>query len=152
MSTSNRLISALFTALSGFGFFAIFLASGELGRDYWWETYLSALTGLVLSSLIFGFALPPVLRKLRLRQPWQWILVQALLAWLSAVIVLGLLNVTPMCVGQDNGDGTNNLTMCLIYTVLVSVVYTPVFVGMQAVSSMLGHWVMSQQMEKEGPI
>jgi hypothetical protein len=91
MSTSSRLISTLFTALPGFFFFILFLQSGWLGREYWWETYLVVLIVLLTSALVFGFILPIVFQKLRLGHPWIWILVQGLLSWTVALIMLGLL-------------------------------------------------------------
>jgi hypothetical protein len=145
MSTSIRLVSAFFTALPGFFFLILCLFSGWLGREYWWETYLTALIILLISSLLFGFALPTVFQKLRLRHPWTWVLAQGLLAWILALLVLGLLNLTPLCVGQNNGDGGNDLGMCIFMTLLSGIVYTPVFLGMQAVSALIGHWVLSSK-------
>jgi hypothetical protein len=146
MSISSRLISSFFTALPGFFFFILFLLSGWLGREYWWETYLAVLIVLLINSLLFGFILPTVFQKLRLRHPWIWILAQGLLAWALALFVLGLLNLTPLCVGQNNGDGNNDFAMCNFMTALSGIVYTPLYLGILAVSSLIGHWVL--QMNK----
>lgn len=142
MSTSNRLISAVFTALPGFGFLALFLAASLLGKDYWWETYLVVLVFLVIASLILGFALPPILSGTKLRKPWAWIAAQGFLSWGLALVALGLLNLTPLCVGQNNGDGRNDLFLCLLSTAASGIVYTPVYLTMLGMSAGIGQWIM----------
>jgi hypothetical protein len=149
MSTSSRLTSALFTALPGFFFYILFLQSGWLGREYWWGTYLVVLIVLLASSLFFGFMLPIVFQKLRLRYLWISILVQGFLSWTMALIVLGLLNLTPLCVGQNNGDGNNDVSMCMFMTVLSGIVYTPVYLIILAMSSLIGHWLLSLKIKSE---
>jgi hypothetical protein len=145
----NRLISASFTALPGFFFLILFLRSGWLGREYWWGTYLTVLIVLLAKSLLFGFVFPTAFQKLKVRHPWIWIVVQGLLAWAIALIVLELLNLTPLCVDQDNGDGNNDIGMCIFMTALSGIVYTPVYLGMLAVSSLIGHWMLSSKMKPE---
>jgi hypothetical protein len=142
MSTATRLISSFFSALPAFVFFAWFLRSGWIGREYWWETYMTVLIILILSSLLFGFAFPALFQKLRLHHPWLWILVQGLLAWTLALFVLGLLNLTPLCIGQDNGDGNNDFALCNLMTALSGLVYTPPYLGMLALSSLIGHGIL----------
>ena len=149
MSTASRLLSALFTVLPGFFLLLMFLLSGSIGRDYWWSTYLTVLIVLLSSSLFFGFVLPTVFQKFRLRYPCMWILVQGLLAWILTVLVLGFLNLTPLCVGQDNGDGNNDLGMCMFMTLLSGIVYVPLYFGMLAISSLLGHWLLSWKIKFE---
>src|ERR1041385_762780 len=149
MSTASRLVSAFFTMLPGSFLLLMFLLSGSIGRDYWWSTYLTVLIVLLSSSLFFGFVLPTVFQKFRLRYPWMWILVQGLLAWILAVLVLGFLNLTPLCVGQDNGDGNNDLGMCMFMTLLSGIIYVPLYFGMLAISSLLGHWLLSWKIKFE---
>lgn len=143
MSTSNRLISAVFTALPGLGFLALFLVASLLGKDYWWETYLAVLILLVIASLFLGFALPPILSGTKLRQPWMQVAISGLLAWALACLALGLLNMTPLCVGQYNGDGSNDLAMCIIATVASGIVYTPIYLTMLGASAGIGQWIMN---------
>ena len=145
MTTSSRLLSAFLTTLPGLFFFISFLRSGWIGREYWWRTYLTVLIVLLLSSLLFGFALPALFQKLRLRNPWIWIFSQGLLAWALAFFVLGLLNLTPWCVGQNNGDGNNDFAMCNLMTALSGAVYTPFYFVMLTVSSLIGHWVLQRK-------
>ena len=143
MSTLNRLLSAFFTALPGLFLFILFLSSSWHGRDYWWGTYTAVLLVLFMTSLVLGFALPEMFQKLRMRHPWQWILLQGLLAWLISLAVLWLLNLTPLCIGQNNGDGNNDLGMCMFMTVMSGIVYTPIYFGMLVVSSLMGHSILS---------
>jgi hypothetical protein len=145
VSTSTRLFSAFFTAMPGFIFSVLFLFSRWLGREYWGGTYLMVLVVLPIASLSFGFKLPNLFQKLRIRQAWIWILIQGLLAWIVALIVLGFLNLTPLCIGQDNGDGNNDIGMCFFMTALSGLVYTPLYLGMQTISALIGHWVIKYQ-------
>jgi hypothetical protein len=147
MSTSLRLVSAFFTGLPGFLFLFLFLVSDSFGRDYWWGTYTAVLIVLSLTSLLLGFALPTLFQKLRTRQPWFWIFIQGLLPWGMSLAILGLLNLTPLCVGQNNGDGNNDLGMCMFMTALSGIVYTPFYLGLLAVCAMFGHWILSPKLK-----
>jgi hypothetical protein len=150
MSTLNRFLSAAFTAIPACFFFILFLMSDWLGREYWWATYLVVLIVLLCSSLLFGFTLPSLFQKLRIGRPWIWIIVQGLLAWAIAFVFLGLLNLTPLCVGQDNGDGNNNLSMCVFMTALDGIIYTPLYLGLLAISAWIGYWMLSSQLKRSG--
>lgn len=112
MSLTHRITSAFFTALPGFYFFyqAVYVTSPS---EYYWKTDIVVVSVLLGSSLLFGFGLPPVLHLCRLRVPWAWIMVSGILAVLLAFFVLTFLNATPLCIGQDNGDGNNDLGMCM---------------------------------------
>lgn len=145
MSTSFRLASAFFTALPGFVFFLLFVLSSSLGRDYWWRTYVAVIIILCLTSILFGFGLQPVVERLKMCRPWAWIFLQGLLAWTIALVVLGLLNLTTLCVGQNNGDGNNDFGMCIFMTGLSGIVYTPIYLSILAASSLIGHWVLSSK-------
>jgi hypothetical protein len=75
-------------------------------------------------SLAIGSLLPGVLPKAwPLRSGW-WIAVQGTAAWVFALVVLGMVNLTPLCLGQDNGDGSNDLSLCVIQTALVGFFYS----------------------------
>ena len=147
MSTSLRLVSAFFTGSPGFLFFFLFLVSDSFGRDYWWATYTAVLIVLFLTSLLLGFALPTLFQKLRMRHPWLWIFIQGLLAWGTSLVILGLLNLTPLCVGQNNGDGNNDLGICMFMTAFSGIVYTPFYLGLLTVCAMLGHWILSSKLK-----
>jgi hypothetical protein len=76
-------------------------------------------------------------------------MLQGLLAWALALLVLGFLNMTPMCVGQNNGDGNNNFVMCMFMTALSGIVYAPVYLVVLAMSAFTGHWVLSAKIASE---
>jgi len=143
MSTPSRLVSSFFSALPGLVLFVLSLSASWFGRDYWWGTYTAVLLVLFMTSLVFGFALPEMFQKLRMRNPWQWILTQGLLSWLMSLAVLWLLNLTPLCIGQNNGDGNNDPGMCIFMTVMSGIIYTPLYLGLLAVSSLIGHAILS---------
>jgi hypothetical protein len=143
MSTANCLVSAFFTAMPGMFLFILFLSSDWFGRDYWWGTYTAVLLVLFMTSLVFGFALPVMFQRSRMSRPWQWILLQGVLAWILSLAVLWLLNLTPLCIGQNNGDGNNDLGMCMFMTVMSGIVYTPIYLGLLAASAAIGHGVLS---------
>jgi hypothetical protein len=140
MSTSNRLISSLFTAIPGFFILILLFATNLYGRDYWWETYLAVLIVLVIAGLGLGYLVPWVLQN---KFPtWLLIVISGIAAWVLALFVLGFLNMTPLCVGQNNGDGNNDLVMCMFMTALSAILYTPLYLGLVAASSLAGHWAL----------
>ena len=59
-----------------------------------------------------------------------------------ALFAMTLLNATPLCVGQDNGDGNNNLGMCMGYVVLAGIVFGAVYLFFLAISTLVGHRVI----------
>jgi len=79
-----------------------------------------------LSSLILGLMLPILLQGSKFNYPWLWVFIAGGLAWLVALAVLGILYFTPLCISQDKGDWINNIALCTMYTVLVSLVCSPV--------------------------
>ena len=68
----------------------------------------------------------------------RWLLLFGLLAWLTALACLALLNMTPLCIGQDNGDGINNLGLCTLYTLLAAVFYSPPVLLLEGMSRVPG--------------
>lgn len=123
MSLLPRILSAFFTAIPAAGFGALILIFHD--NDYYWPIYFIASASFLFVSLLLGFFLPPLLQRLRITRPWIWVLIQGFLAWAIAVVVLLCINVTPLCVGQDNGDGNNDLAICIVQTLLVTLVYSP---------------------------
>ncbi len=144
MSHTNRITSALFTALPSIYFLyqAIF---GIRSYEYFWKTYMVVASVLLGASLFFGFVLPPIFRLFHISAPWAPIVVGGLLAWLISMFVLILLNATTMCVGQDNGDGNNDLGMCMTYTFMVAVVFGSVYGFLLVLSGVAGHWIIKAQ-------
>lgn len=66
------------------------------------------------------------------------ILVSVIVGWLAAMLVNAILNITPLCVGRDNGDGINDLGMCLGYTLMYLLVYTPMVAIIGAGCAIIG--------------
>jgi hypothetical protein len=110
----------------------------SIGDDYFRPTYLIVCSVFVAASLVFGFAVSPSPREARFRQAWTRLFLGGAVAWTFALAALGLLNLTPLCVGQDNGDGINDLGMCVSYTILVAAVYSPAVLTLLALNAALG--------------
>lgn len=70
----------------------------------------------------------------------MWLFTQGILAWLVALLILALLNSTPLCVGRNNGDGMNTLFLCALQTIGVALTYTPVELIFLGMSAMLGNF------------
>ena len=119
----TRLLSILFTSIPAVLWLTLVLLVD--GDDYYWPAYILTCGIFLGVSLVIGFLGPTLFPQSFKRHPGLWIFAQGILAWIAAVMVLGLLNLTPMCVGQDNGDGNNDLVMCVVQTVVVALVYSP---------------------------
>ena len=145
MSFIQRITTAVFTALPSTLFFATALSTTYAG--YYWKTNLMVASALLGGSLIFGFSLPPVFRQFRLRQPWMWSIAAGILAMLLALFVMTALNATPLCVGQDNGDGKNDFGMCMGYVFLYAFVFGPTYMILLTLSTFVGHWVLKRQLD-----
>jgi hypothetical protein len=136
MPFASRILSASFLSLPvwllGIGVFAI--GKGE----YYRGTYIAAWSAYLAASLLAGLILPPPTHKIGWLKSWAWLFLLGLVAWMVGLIVVGVLNLTPLCVGQDNGDGTNDLVLCLLYSILAAVVYSPLMLGILLWSTGIG--------------
>jgi hypothetical protein len=74
----------------------------------------------------------------RFDYPWLWLFIAGGLAWLITLLSLALLNLTPLCVGQDNSDGINDLGLCFLYTFLVTLIYSPIELVLLLLSAFAG--------------
>jgi hypothetical protein len=61
-----------------------------------------------------------------------------------ATLALTVLNLTPLCIGQDNGDGSNDLALCIVQTSLVSLVYSPLGFTLLCLTTLPGGWLIKQ--------
>mgnify|MGYP001768062410 CR=1 FL=1 len=136
-----RFLSALFTALPA-GFFGACSATLFAG-EYFYTTYLVVSGVFLVASIGLGFFLPARLQKTRLNRPWLWIVVQGSLAWRLAMISQVILNLTPLCVGQDNGDGTNTLGMCILISTLTTLAFSILIFMMYAFSASIGGQIIA---------
>ena len=98
---------------------------------------------IISTSLLLGQILPAWLHGGRFEYPWLWLFITGGLAWLIALLSLALLNNTPLCVGQNNGDGTNSYSLCVLYTVLVTLVYSSFELVLLALSAFIGGKILS---------
>lgn len=140
MSVTTRIISALFTTFPAL--FWLVAALLSIQDQYYWPVYLLAFVVLLTVSLLLGFFGPLFFQKLLPRYPWAWVFLQGALAWGIGLATLGLLNLTPLCIGQNNGDGSNDLSLCILYTGLVALVYSPVEFFLLGLSSAFSEVVM----------
>lgn len=66
----------------------------------------------------------------------------SLAAWTVSLIVLGLLSLTPLCVGQNNGDGINDIGACGFYVVLAAVFYSVPMIPLMSVACGVATFLM----------
>ncbi len=112
-------------------------------EEYYWTAYAISTLIYFSASLLLGYSLPNRMRKTRLNHPGLWLFVSGGLAWLIALLSLALLNLTPLCVGKDNGDGINTFSLCVFYTLLVSFIYSPLILILLAFYSLAGGKILS---------
>jgi hypothetical protein len=95
-------------------------------------------------SFAIGFFIPALSPKHWKRHPTLWFNGQGLLAWILAILALGLVNLTPLCVGQDNGDGNNDFALCLVQTVMVAIVFSPLEFVLLCLAALPGAWLIKR--------
>jgi hypothetical protein len=137
MSTITRISTSFFTALPGALCFSLVIANEGMRKEYFWISILAGVSVLFGCSLLFGFILPP-----RFRPKWFWIMAAGFAAMVCALFVTAVLDATPLCVGQNNGDGNNDLGRCMGYVLLYAFFYGIPYMMLLTVSAVMGHWVM----------
>lgn len=88
-------------------------------EEYWgriyhlWGATFAAVNCLLLHLLLSrrGRTPGPVPTTMR-------IFVRQLIAWCLSFPALAAINLTPLCLGQNNGDGHNDMVLCLLLTVI----------------------------------
>jgi len=141
MSFTTRITSAFFTALPSALYFALVITSKGMRQEYFWVSILAGVSVLFGGSLLFGFILP-----LRFRPKWFWIMAAGFVAMLLALFATAVLDATPLCVGQDNGDGNNSFGRCMGYVLLYAFFYGIPYMMLLAVSAVVGHWILKGQL------
>ena len=136
MATITCALSTLFTSLPALAWLTLILLIGD--DDYYWIVYRIVGVGFLAISLMLGGLLPTLIPQLWRQRPWFWLFGQGLPAWIFALLVLGILNLTPLCIGQDNGDGRNDLALCAVQTILVGFVHSLPQVFLLALSAGTG--------------
>jgi len=112
-------------------------------QEYFFSMYAIAWSVFWIASFFAGFMIahfmPPGASR------WRKVLlffIGGLLAWVLSLAVLGASSLTPLCVGQDNGDGNNDIFLCLFQTALVSLVYTPPALLSLSVAAFIASFVL----------
>jgi len=141
MSFTTRITSAFFTALPSALYFALVITSEGMRQEYFWVSILAGVSVLFGGSLLFGFIIPP-----RFRPKWFWIMAAGFVAMLLALFATAVLDATPLCVGQDNGDGNNSFGRCMGYVLLYAFFYGIPYMMLLAVSAVVGHWILKRQL------
>lgn len=112
-------------------------------QEYFFRTYALVSGVFWALSFLLGARIPQRLVAGQSRNQIAWLAFRkSALAWAASLVVLAILNLTPLCIGQDNGDGRNTCALCVIQTVGAAVVYTPsvlLLVGLASV--LLGRWL-----------
>ncbi len=138
-----RVISTLFTSIPAALWLTLVILAK--GNDYYWPVYIVTCGIFLAASLAIGFLGPTLFPQSFMRLPGLFIFGQGLLAWMAAFLVLGLLNLTPLCVGQNNGDGNNDLALCIVQTLLVGFFYSPLETIMLVPSAIIGGLVLRKR-------
>ena len=148
MSAFIRFYSALVTALPAAALWI--LISKTMAGEYFGKTYL-IVSGIFLAvSFALGFLIPALAPAHWKHHPSLWIFGQGVLAWLMAVLVLAVLNFSPLCIGQENGDGTNNIAQCMMQTVMVPIVFSPLEFILLCLTALPGGWLIKRLLKSEG--
>jgi len=114
-------------------------------QEYFWITYVVTSAVFVMVSLAISIAFPYKLVDNRVQNLWMQLFAQGVLAWLVALLLLAILNTTPLCIGQNNGDGLNNFILCTFQTVGVAIAYTPLELILLALSVTTGSFIIQSK-------
>ncbi len=131
-----RVLIALLSALPGAA--AVALVVLLFPGQYYQPALFSSGAAMTLISAGAGFLLAgrPWFGRTRFRAALA-VMAGFAAGWFAALAVVFVLNLTPLCVGADNGDGNNSLEMCVVYTFLWAIFYTPPLGVMAALGASL---------------
>jgi hypothetical protein len=147
MSIYLRFFSGFVTVLPATAIWI--LISITAGSEYFWKSYFM-LGGIFLAvSFILGFFIPALAPAHWKRHPIVWFFGQGLLAWVVVILALGLINLTPLCIGQDNGDGINDFALCMAGTVMVPIVFSPLEFVLLCLTILPAGWLIKRIVKSE---
>ena len=110
----------------------------SFNNEYYFPTYLAmGLFFFAASFLLCTFITHRFINRVSPRRLAFFLFLGSAIAWIISLVILGFLSLTPLCIGQDNGDGNNDLFLCGIQVVLVSNSYSPFALLMIAISSFI---------------
>jgi hypothetical protein len=148
MSVILSLFSSFVTVLPAAIFLWMFI-SIVAGNEYYWMSYFIVSGVYLVVSLALGFFVPALAPVHWKRHPILWLFGQGMLAWLVAILALGLVNLTPLCVGQDNGDGNNDFALCMAQTVMVPIVCSPLEFILLCLTALPSSWIIKGLVKSE---
>jgi len=100
----------------------------QTGRGVYFYFITYKIMSIVLLIMHFVFGCHTYFRlnaHETLESHWRKYFICGLMSWLVTIIVLAILNYTPLCIGQENGDGYNDIFTCTLGTIGNSLVFTP---------------------------
>jgi hypothetical protein len=149
MSIFTRFLSGFVTILPATGLLLILISMAKENEHYWLGYFI--VSGVFLAvSFALGFLVPALAPNHWKRHPSLWFFGQGLLAWLGTVLALGLINLTPLCIGKDNGDGSNNLMNCMEQTFMMSIACAPLEFILLCLTALPGGWLVKRLTKREG--
>jgi hypothetical protein len=147
MSIFFRFFSGFVTMLPATVLWMLIFISA--GSEYFWKSYFIVSGVFLAISFALGFFIPALAPVHWKRHPILWLFGQGMLAWLVAILALGLVNLTPLCVGQDNGDGNNDFALCMAQTAMVPIVYSPMEFILLCLAAFPGGWLLKRLVKSE---
>jgi hypothetical protein len=142
MSIFLSFYSGLITVFPAAAFW-VFI-SRSAGCEYYWKSYFLVCGVFLAASFAFGFIPPALIPKKWLHHPSLWFFGQGCLAWFVAIFALGMVNLSPLCIGQDNGDGNNDIALCVVQTVMVALVFSPLEFILLCLMALPGGWLIKR--------
>ena len=149
MSIFTRILSGFLTMLPATVLLLILISMAK-ENEYYWLAYFIVSGVFLAVSFALGFFVPALAPTHWKRHPSLWFFGQGLLAWLAAAVALGLINLTPLCIGQDNGDGNNNLGLCMAQTVMMPIACAPLEFILLFLTALPGGWLVKRLSKREG--
>ncbi len=98
----------------------------------------------LVASLALGFIVPYLDSRHWKRHSILWISGQEVVAWMLAILALTVLNLTPLCIGQDNGDGINDLALCMLQPAMANIIYSPMGFILLCLTALPGGWLINR--------
>ena len=141
------LLTGCLIALPALLFMAFIFLTGR--GEYYFPSYI--LMGLVfcgasfLSGALVSYQSSPGLSR------WTivvYLFLGSAIAWFISLGVLAMLSLTPLCICQDKGDGNNNLTLCMLQIVIVSISYTPFMLLLVGLTSLVTGRLLSSSVDR----
>ena len=126
---------------------ALLIIAFGLTPEYWSRIY--PIWGLFFASLSFIFTfrlLSPSPEGQIYLKSVQKFFGKGLTSWVISFAGLAIINFTPLCLGQDNGDGNNSVNDCILLTFIWPVsssIFTipAILIASFVARKVLEHWL-----------